>query len=143
MTMRHAIRRATLTDGPEVRLLVTEFLLQAGFDAPDEARDVDLVDEAYYHEPERGFWVAEDVTGRLTGCVAIDRGEPGIAVMRRLIGEPLDDLAATATGFARGVGYREIEAVVPPNAEAQRRALLARGFTSEGEHSMLYRLRFE
>ena len=139
MSLR-AIRRASPMDGPEIRRLITEHLLQSGFDAPDETRDADLVDVGYYQQQGRALWVAENSSGVITGCVAIDAGDPGMAVLRRLTGEPLDDLIATATAFARAVGYREVETVLPPHADALEQALLANDFTPATPGAMLYRL---
>jgi hypothetical protein len=103
-------------------------------------RDLDLVDVTYYQQQGRALWVAENASGVITGCVAIDAGDPGIAVLRRLSGEPLDDLVATAVAFARALGYREVETVLPPNADVHQTALVAGGFTAATEGAMLYRL---
>ncbi len=135
-----AIRRTSPMDGPEVRRLITQHLLQAGFDAPDEARDIDLVETAYYQQEGRALWVAENASGQITGCDAIDQGEPGIAVLRRLWGEPLDELIATAVAFARAVGYREVETVLPPGMDDVQDALLASNFVNPTPGAMLYRL---
>lgn len=133
-----AIRRATPEDAPAVRRLITETLLQFGFDAPDPRRDVDLVDAAYYLADGRALWVAASDDG-IRGCVAIDRGEPGIAVVRRLAGEPLYDLLETATDFARVEGYSEVETILPPGMTAARHALEEHGFRRAGTGTLLYR----
>lgn len=134
------VRRARPDDGPAVRRLITLALLAAGFDAPDMDRDADLVDLLYYDEPGRGLWVAVDPTEEVVGCAAVDRGESGVAVLRRLAGRGLVDLTRTAIGFAQGREYAGIETVLAPGLDQARDALMAMGFApgSEG-NTLLFR----
>jgi len=134
------VRAADSDDLRWVRLLIARALLGAGYDAPGETRDPDLDDDGYYDYPGRGLWVAYDEDQRVVGCVALDRGDGGLAVLRRLAGTGLYALLSTATQHAKRQRYRAIETVVPPAMEDVRVALEASGFAPSAPGSLLYRL---
>jgi len=133
------IRDATPEDAAEVRSLVTRALLAAGLPPPEAELDADLVDLAYYRADGRGLWVAErdDV---IVGCAAVDRGDPGAAVLRRLAGGGLEPLLDTVLAFATSGGHAVIETVLPPGLPGTREALERAGFQSPpGASAMLLR----
>lgn len=134
--MSVTIRRATNADGSAIRSLVTRQLLSAGFDVPDDVRDSDLLDLAYYQEPGRAAWVAlwDNV---IVGCIAVDHGDAGTAVVRRLAGGALEDLVRTAVAFAQGRSFRVMEAVAPSGLAGTREALAAAGFAAASEENQL------
>ena len=89
--------------------------------------------------PGRGLWVAEreDV---IVGCAAMDRGDLGTAVLRRLAGGGLDSLLEAALTFASTRGHAVVETVLPPGLPGTQDALGRAGFTSPpGANSMLLR----
>jgi len=133
------VRNATPEDAAEVRSLVTRALLTAGLPPPEPSLDADLVDLGYYRADGRGLWVAErdDV---IVGCAAVDRGDPGAAVLRRLAGGGLGPLVDTAVAFAAAGGHAVIETVLPPGLPGTREALERAGFESPpGASAMLLR----
>jgi len=133
------IRDAKPEDAAEIRSLVTRALLAAGLPPPEAELDADLVDLGYYRATGRGLWVAErdDV---IVGCAAVDRGDPGTAVLRRLAGGGLEPLLHTAVTFASSGGHAVIETVLPPGLPGTRDALERAGFASPaGANSMLLR----
>jgi|GEM_PF-2382858 len=133
------VRDARPEDAPEIRSLVTRALLAAGLPPPESGLDADLVDLSYYDAEGRGLWVAER-DGVIVGCAAMDRGDPGAAVLRRLAGGGLDALLDAAVGFASTRGHAVIETVLPPGLPGTQDALLRAGFESPpGASSMLMR----
>jgi hypothetical protein len=130
------VRPATAEDAPALRAIVTRTLLAAGFPAPSQDLDADLLDLTYYEASGRAIWAAER-DGEVIGCAAVERGSDGDAVLRRLVGEALEPLAAMAVHFAREAGYRRIEAVAPPGFDGAEEALRASGFEPSGG-SLLY-----
>jgi len=130
------VRAASETDAPEIRSLVTRALLSAALPAPDPDLDADLVDLAYYDAEGRRVWVAER-DGTVVGCAAIDRGDPGTAVLRRLAGGALDALLVTALDFASAQGATVVETVLPPGLPGTREALERARFQAEPEASAL------
>lgn len=134
------IRQARDADGVRIRLLVTRALLEAGLDIPTVETDSDLVEPGYYREPGRGMWVATEGE-RIVGCVAIDQGDDGHAILRRLAGVSLADLTAAAVAFARGRGYRGVETVLPEPMEDAREAVTSEGFSNDhASNELLFRL---
>jgi GNAT superfamily N-acetyltransferase len=134
------VRRAQEEDAPGVRRVIALALLAAGFPPPDAERDADLVDPAYYRAPGRGLWVAVDAAGDVEGCAAVDRASGDVAVLRRLAGRGLTDLARAALGFAQEEGYRLIETVLAPGLDQARDSLVALGFAEASEgNTLLYR----
>ncbi len=135
-----SVRQAIDEDGVAIRRIIASTLLEAGFDPPNRVADGDLIDPAYYRQPGRGIWVALDGDGAVVGCAALDRGSGGLAVLKRLGGERLDELVSTAIAFAQGRGFETIEAVVPAPLVQARRAVEDAGFTPAGDaNEMLYR----
>lgn len=133
------VRNATAEDAAAIRSIVTRALLTAGLPAPEPDLDADLVDLAYYRADGRGLWVAEreDV---IVGCAAMDRGDLGTAVLRRLAGGGLDALLDAALTFAASRGHAVVETVLPPGLPGTQDALGRAGFTSPpGANSMLLR----
>jgi GNAT superfamily N-acetyltransferase len=122
-----------------VRALIARALLEAGYDPPTGSRDEDLEDAGYYEGPGRGLWVAYDDQERLVGCVALDRGDQGAAVVRRLAGTGLYALISAAVQQARRQRYRVVESVLPPGMDNLRLALEAEGFAPSAPGSLLYR----
>ena len=61
-------------------------------------------------------------------------------MLRRLCGEPLDDLIPTAIGFARALDYSEVETVIPHGMDHLQRAARNAGFDATSPGAMLYRL---
>jgi hypothetical protein len=116
-------------------------LLLAGFDAPSAERDSDLLEPSYYREPGRGMWVAvDDDDQKVVGCAAIDRGDGGFAVLRRLAGDAMPELTAAAVAFAQGRGYAGVETVIPAAMAEARDAVRLEGFASEGSgNDLLFR----
>jgi hypothetical protein len=133
------VRAAAPDDLPRVRLLVTQALFAAGYDPPSARRDEDLDDPGYYEAPGRALWIAFDEDERVVGCAAIDRGDQGMAVLRRLAGVGLYALLGAAVQFARRQRYRAIETVLPPGMNAAQTALEASGFAATASGSLLYR----
>ena len=137
---RFRIRQADGADGRAIRSLVTEAVLAAGFDAPTMEHDGDLVDLSHYREPGRGLWVAVSDDDTIVGCAAIDRGEAGNAILRRLAGVALPELTAAAVAFAQGRGYAGVETVLPAAMAEARAAVVAEGFSSpDAANDLLYR----
>ncbi|MGE3961845.1 MAG: GNAT family N-acetyltransferase [Dehalococcoidia bacterium] len=133
------VREAEPEDAPEIRSLVTRALLSAGLSPPEPTLDADLVDLGYYRVPGRGLWVAERAAV-VVGCAAMDRGEAGAAVLRRLSGGGLDALVSTALDFAAAQGVAVVETVLPPGLPGTRDALQRAGFESPpGASSLLLR----
>ena len=133
------VRAAEPEDAPEIRSLVTRALLSAGLPPPESGLDDDLVDLGYYRAPGRALWVAErdDV---VVGCAALDRGEPGAAVLRRLAGGGLDALVTTALDHAAAGGLTVVETILPPGLPGTQDALRRAGFESPpGASPMLLR----
>lgn len=133
------VREAMAEDAAAIRSIVTRALLTAGLPAPEPELDADLVDLAYYQADGRGLWVAErdDV---IVGCAALDRGDLGTAVLRRLAGGGLDSLLESALAFADSRGHTVVETVLPPGLPGTQDALVRAGFTSPpGANSMLLR----
>lgn len=133
------VRLARDEDAPEVRSLVTRALLAAGLPAPEADLDTDLVHLGYYQEEGRALFVAErdDV---VVGCAAVDRGDPGAAVLRRLAGGGLDLLVQAAVEFADARRVAVIETVLPPGLPGTQDALLRAGFESPpGASTLLLR----
>ncbi len=124
------VRSAAADDLRDVRRLVTLTLLQAGYDPPSPERDADLHDPAYYEAEGRSLWVAVDEDGHVVGCVAVDAGDEGAAVLRRLAGAGLYALIAAAVKFARRRRYRVAEVVLTPGMEQAQRALETEGFST-------------
>ena len=138
--MTLVVRQATDEDAITIRRLVTESLLLAGFDAPSAEHDADLVDLSYYREPGRGLWVAVEDDGSVAGCAAIDRGDGGFAILRRLAGAAMPGLTAAAVAFAQGRGYAGVETVIPATMAAARDAVQLEGFASDGaSNDLLFR----
>jgi hypothetical protein len=134
------VRQARDEDGVAIRRIIASTVLQAGFDPPNRVADGDLIDPAYYRQPGRGLWVAVDEDGEVVGCAALDRGDGGHAVLRRLGGERLDELLGAALAFAQGRGFTTIEAVVPDALVDARHAVEGAGFAPTDEsNEMLYR----
>jgi hypothetical protein len=134
------VRQAQDNDAMTIRRLVTEALLAAELDAPSTEQDGDLVELAYYREPGRGLWVAENDGGQVLGCVAIDRGDGGFADLKRLAGAALPELTAAAVAFAQGRGYAGVETVIPPSMAEARDAVKLEGFNSDsGGNDLLFR----
>ncbi len=134
------VRSAAAGDLREVRTLVTLMLLQAGYDPPSPERDTDLHDPAYYEAEGRSLWVAIDEDGHVVGCVAVDAGDEGAAVLRRLAGAGLYALIAAAVKFARRRRYRVAEVVLTPGMEQAQRALETEGFSTVSPSGpLLYR----
>ncbi len=77
--------------------------------------------------------------GRVVGCIALDRGDQGAAVIRRLAGTGLYALLSAAVQQARRQRYRVVETVLPPGMEDLRLALESQGFTPTESGSLLYR----
>lgn len=133
------VRPARPEDAPEVRSLVTRALLTAGLPPPEEDLDGDLVNPGYYAAEGRALWVAER-EGVVVGCAALDRGESGTAVLRRLAGGGLEALVDEAITFASERGLTALETVLPPGLPGTRDALLGAGFESPpGANEMLLR----
>lgn len=124
------VRVAVAGDLRDVRALVTRTLLEAGYDPPSPERDADLHDSAYYEAEGRSLWVAINEDGHVAGCVAVDAGEEGAAVLRRLAGAGLYALIAAAVQFARRRRYRVAEMVLPAGMEQAQRALETEGFST-------------
>ena len=138
--MSFVVRQATAADALQIRRLVTEALLAAGFDAPSADRDDDLLEISYYREPGRGMWVAVDDDGLVTGCAAIDRGDGGFATLRRLAGVAMPELTAAAVAFAQGRGYAGVETVIPAAMVEAQDAVRLEGFASDGtDDGLLFR----
>lgn len=138
--MSAVVRQANDHDALAIRRLVTEALLLAGFDAPSDERDPDLIDLGYYREPGRGLWVAVEDEQRVVGCAAIDRGDGGFAILRRLAGAALPELTAAAVAFAEGRGYAGVETVIPAAMAEARDAVRLEGFDSDGAgNDLLFR----
>lgn len=138
--MSFVVRQATDDDGTAIRRLVTESLLLAGFDAPSIEADADLVELSYYREPGRGIWVAEGDEQQVVGCGAIDRGDGGFAILRRLAGAAMPELTAAAVAFAQGRGYAGVETVIPTSMAEARDAVRLEGFASDGAgNDLLFR----
>lgn len=136
-----AVRDALPEDASEVRSLVTRALFAAGLPAPEPGLDDDLVDLGYYRAEGRAIWVAER-DGVVVGCAAIDRGEPGAAVLRRLAGGGLEALVEAAVEFAAARSLGVIETVLPPGLPGTQEALRGAGFESPpGANTMLLRKR--
>lgn len=134
-----AIRRARESDAAEIRSLVTRALLSAGLEAPEPTLDSDLLDLTYYERVGRGVWVAER-EGVVVGCAALDRGDPGAAILRRLAGGGLDALVRTALDFASESEAAVVETVLPPGLPGTRDALERAGFHAEpGASTLLLR----
>lgn len=134
------VRQATENDALSIRRLVTESLLLAGFDAPNEERDSDLLELSYYREPGRGMWVAVNDEQQVIGCAAIDRGDGGFATLRRLAGGAMPELTAAAVAFAQGRGYAGVETVIPAAMAEARDAVRLEGFASDGTgNDLLFR----
>ena len=133
------VREASAEDAPAIRSIVTRALLTAGLPAPEPDLDTDLVDLAYYRADGRSLWVAER-DGVIVGCAAMDRGDLGTAVLRRLAGGGLDALLDSALTFAASRGHAVVETVLPPGLPGTQDALGRAGFTSPpGANSMLLR----
>jgi len=130
------VRMADDDDAPEIRSLVTRALLSAALPAPDPDLDADLVDLAYYTAQGRRVWVAER-DGIIVGCAAIDRGDPGTAVLRRLAGGAMDALLVAALNFASERGATVVETVLPPGLPGTRDALERARFQAEPDASAL------
>ena len=124
------VRSAAASDLIEVRALVTRALLEAGYDPPSPERDADLHDPAYFEAEGRSLWVAIDDGRNVVGCIAVDTGDEGTAVLRRLAGDALYALIAAAVQFARRHDYRVAEAVLTPGMEQAQRALETEGFST-------------
>lgn len=134
------VRPATPDDAEEIRSLVTRALLSAGFPPPDEKLDADLLTLSYYDSRGRGIWVAER-EGVVVGCAALDVGDPGIAILRRLAGGALSDLLAHIGDAARARGYEAVETVLPPGLPGTAEALSRAGFVPASPNNrMLLRL---
>jgi hypothetical protein len=133
------VRQAEPEDLRWVRALIARALLEAGYDPPSGGREEDLEDPGYYEGPGRGLWVAYDSANRVVGCVALDRGDHGSAVVRRLAGTGLYALISAAVQQARRQRYRVVEAVLPPGMDNLRIALEAEGFAPTAPGSLLYR----
>ena len=134
------IRSAAADDLRDVRMLVTQALLEAGYDPPSPERDADLHDPAYYETDGRGLWVAVDEDRHVVGCIAVDAGDEGAAVLRRLAGSGLYALISGAVQFARRRRYRVAEMVLPAGMEQAQRALETEGFsTVSASGPLLYR----
>jgi len=136
VTSGPSVRIATESDGAEVRSLVTRAILAAGLAAPEPELDADLVDLSYYATNGRALWVAER-DGVIVGCAAIDHGEPGIAILRRLAGGGLDALVSTAIEFAALQDASVVETVLPPGLPGTRDALARADFQHEPDASEL------
>lgn len=133
------VREAAPEDASEVRSLVTRALLTAGLPPPESGLDADLVDLSYYRADGRALWVAER-DEVVVGCAAVDRGDPGAAVLRRLAGGGLDALLARAIEFAASRRVAVLETVLPPGLPGTQDALLRAGFESPpGASTMLLR----
>ena len=138
--MTPIVRQATDADALDVRRLVTEGLLLAGFDAPTLEGDADLLDLAYYREPGRGMWVAIGDNERVVGCAAIDRGDGGFATLRRLAGAAMPELTAAAVAFAQGRGYAGVETIIPAAMAEARDAVRLEGFATDSSgNDLLFR----
>ena len=133
------VRQALPEDLRWVRALVTRALLEAGYDPPTDSRDDDLEDTGYYDAPGRSLWVAFDDQDRVLGCIALDRGDQGAAVIRRLAGKGLYALLHAAVQQARRQRYRIVETVLPPGMDELRQALESQGFAPTESGSLLYR----
>ncbi len=133
------VRAAQMEDLRWVRALVTRALLEAGYDPPADSRDADLEDSGYYEAPGRSLWVAFDEQERVVGCIALDRGDQGAAVIRRMAGVGLYALLAAAVQQARRHRYRVVETVLPPGMDDLRLALESQGFVPTESGSLLYR----
>ena len=111
-----------------------------GYDPPSPERDADLHDPAYYEAEGRSLWVAVDEGGHVVGCVAVDAGDEGAAVLRRLAGAGLYALISAAVTFARRRRYRVAEVVLTPGMEQAQLALETEGFaTASPSGPLLYR----
>lgn len=133
------VRPALQADAQEVRSLVTRALLSAGLPAPDPGLDEDLLDLGYYDLDGRAVWVAER-HGVVVGCAAIDRGDPGVAVLRRLAGGGLDALVRVAVEFASRRAVGVVETVLPPGLPGTEDALARAGFEpAPGANTLLLR----
>jgi len=133
------IREATPADAEAIRSLVTRALLSAGFPAPTPELDNDLLDLSYYAAEGRRMLVAER-EDTVVGCAAVDGGEDGVAVLRRLSGGALGSLTDAALAFARTLGSGAIETVLPPGLPGTQEALQRAGFrTTTGGNAMLLR----
>ena len=133
------VRQATPEDFPAIRLQIARVLLAAGYDPPSARRDEDIDDPGYYESAGRSLWVAFDDGNRVVGCAAIDRGDQGAAVLRRLAGSGLYALLSAAVQFSRRQRYQRIEAVLAPDMDEARTALEANAFEPTAEGSLLYR----
>jgi len=133
------VRPASPEDMRWVRALIARALLEAGYDPPTGARDDDLEDAGYYEGPGRGLWVAYDENEHVIGCVALDRGDQGAAIVRRLAGTGLYALISAAVSQARRQRYRVVESVLPPGMDNLRLALETEGFAPSSPGSLLYR----
>lgn len=131
-----AVRPARESDAVEIRSLVTRALLSAGLESPEPVLDGDLLDLGYYDREGRGVWVAER-EGVIVGCAALDRGDPGAAILRRLAGGGLDALVRTALDFASYSHATVVETVLPPGLPGTRDALERAGFHAEPDASTL------
>jgi hypothetical protein len=125
------VREATEADAEAVRSLVARALLAAGFPPPTRDLDGDLLDPSYYADEGRRLWVAER-EGVVVGCAALDRGDGGTPVLRRLAGGALDPLIGRALSFATSLGAIAVETVLPPGLSGTEEALARAGFTSTG-----------
>lgn len=100
-----------------------------------------VADFAQDHDPHlERVWIAE-LDGRPVGCVMCVRDEaPGTARLRLLLVEPDarglgvgDRLVTAVTGFARGVGYRDLVLWTNDVLTAARRIYRRHGFVLVGE----------
>lgn len=108
------IREYQPDDQPHVARLYTEGLLEGEIPPNDTGADIENITEAYLHDPQASFWIAE-YDGEVAGMIGVAPDEKDIAEVRRLRVDPKfwgkairRRLLETALSFCQHHGYLKV-----------------------------------
>ena len=115
--MATAITPATSAeDYAEFGTLVREYLAALRFELDFQDVDAELADLAAAYGPPGGRALLAEEDGRVLGCVALRRFEPGVAELKRMYVRPV----ARGRGLGRRLGEAALEAAAELGYERVR-----------------------